>query len=129
MSSQSRVSVAMIGIVSSMIFTSGVKAGDAARGETAFGKCAACHSLEPDQNRMGPSLHGVLGREAGSGKGFRYSNAMKAADLVWSAETLDRYLAAPREFIPGNRMPFPGLKDARERADLIAYLEQAAQAR
>lgn len=103
--------------------------GDAERGKQVFRKCAMCHSLEPGKTKIGPPLHGVLGRKAGSVKGFRYSKAMKSADVVWTADTLDKYLSAPKTFVPGNRMPFPGLKKATERADLIAYLEQATRAR
>lgn len=101
--------------------------GDAVRGKRIFKKCAVCHSLKPGKIKIGPPLHGVFDREAGSVKRFRYSKAMKSADIVWSRETLDRYLAAPKKFVPGNRMPFPGLKDAGERAGLIAYLERAAR--
>jgi len=101
--------------------------GDAARGKQIFKKCAACHSLEAGKVRIGPPLHGVLGRQAGSVKGFAYSKAMKSAEVVWSGSTLDKYLTAPKTFIPGNRMPFPGLSNEKDRADLIAYLEQAAR--
>lgn len=97
--------------------------GDPDKGKTVFKTCAACHSLEAGKAKVGPSLHGLLGRKAGTVGGFRYSDAMKSADIVWNAETLDGYLAAPKEFIPGNRMPFPGLKDPADRADVIAYLQ------
>jgi cytochrome c len=102
--------------------------GDAKRGEQVFKKCAVCHSLEPGKVKIGPPLHGVFGRKAGSVQGFRYSKAMKSADIVWSADILDKYLAAPKTFVPGNRMPFPGLKKAADRPDLIVYLEQASGA-
>ncbi|MCI0431258.1 MAG: cytochrome c family protein [Rhodospirillales bacterium] len=102
-------------------------AGDAAKGKSAFQACAACHSLEPGKAKVGPSLHGILGRKAGSLAGFNYSPAMKQADVVWSEETLDRYLASPKEFIPGNRMPFPGIKDGGKRQDLLAYLKETTQ--
>jgi cytochrome c len=76
----------------------------------------------------GPSLAGIWGRRAGGLPSFtRYSAALKSADLVWSDETLDRWLADPAHYIPGNRMTFPGMKDARLRADLIAFLKQATQ--
>lgn len=97
--------------------------GDPAAGEQAFQKCVACHSLEAGKIKVGPPLHGVLGREAGTVDGFDYSDAMKSAEVVWDAETLNEYLAAPKSFIPGNRMPFPGVKDGDERADIIAYLQ------
>ena len=99
------------------------EAADATRGETLFKACAACHSLKPGQNKVGPSLHGVIGREAGSAEKFNYSPAMRKAEYVWTAETLDAYLADPKGYVPGNRMPFPGIRDAAKRADLIAYLQ------
>ena len=102
-------------------------AGDPAKGKSAFQACAACHSLEAGKSKVGPSLSGVFGRKAGSLAGFNYSPAMKQADVVWSEETLNRYIASPKEFIPGNRMPFPGIKDDAKRQDLIAYLMEAAR--
>lgn len=68
------------------------------------------------------AVGGVIGRKAGTGQGYRYSSAMKAADFTWTAETIDRYLAAPKKFVPGNKMPFPGLKQADDRANVIAYI-------
>lgn len=99
--------------------------GDAVKGKSAFQACTACHSLDPGKVKVGPPLQGVFGRKAGSVAGFRYSPAMQKSDVVWSEETLDRYLASPKEFIPGNRMPFPGIKDGAKRQDLIAYLKEA----
>ena len=101
-------------------------AGDPAEGARLFRACAACHSLDPGQHRTGPSLAGVFGRKAGTAEGFRrYSPALKDANVVWNEETLDPWIADPQAFIPGNRMAFRGLPDARERADLIAYLADA----
>jgi cytochrome c len=101
--------------------------GDPQAGAQLFGNCAACHSLTPGRHMTGPSLAGVWNRKAGTAEGFaRYSDALKAADVTWNAETLDRWLADPRGFIPGNRMTFPGIKDAKARADLIAYLQTAS---
>lgn len=96
---------------------------DTSAGEKLFKRCAACHSLEAGRNKTGPSLAGLFGRKPGTVESFKYSKAMRAADFVWSPETLDRYLAAPKAFVPGNRMPFPGLKKAEDRAALNAYLE------
>jgi cytochrome c len=104
-------------------------AGDPAEGAQVFRVCAACHSLRPGEHRTGPCLAGVFGRRAGTAEGFRrYSPALKAADVVWNEETLDPWIADPQAFIPGNRMAFRGLPDAKARADLIAYLAQAEQA-
>lgn len=93
---------------------------DAAAGKAAFARCSACHSVD-GSNGVGPSLQGVLGRKAGSFAGFRYSRAMKAA-TTWDAASLEAYIADPQKAIPGNAMPFSGVPDARERADVVAYL-------
>jgi cytochrome c len=94
---------------------------DAAAGKTAFAQCAACHSID-GSNGAGPSLQGVVGRKAGSFPGFRYSRAMKAVAYSWDASSLDAYIANPQTAVPGNVMPFSGVADAKQRADLIAYL-------
>lgn len=105
----------------------GVRAeGNAVDGQKVFRKCAACHSLEAGKIKIGPPLHGIFGRSAGSVDGFRYSRAMKESGIAWDSKTLDGYIAAPAKFIPGNRMPFPGIKDPGDRADLLAYLREAA---
>jgi len=94
---------------------------DAARGEKLFAACVVCH--DPGQtNKQGPGLGGIVGRKSAVAPGFRYSGAMKRARLVWTSAQLNAYLADPQALIPGNAMPFPGLPDARQRADLIAYL-------
>ncbi|MCJ0763595.1 c-type cytochrome [Variovorax terrae] len=95
---------------------------DAAAGKTAFAQCAACHSID-GSNGAGPSLQGIDGRKAGIFPGFRYSRAMKAAGYAWDEKTLDAYLADPQKAIPGNVMPFSGVSDAKQRADLVAYLK------
>jgi cytochrome c oxidase assembly protein Cox11 len=95
---------------------------DAASGEELFGqRCAACHAI--DGNKTGPALRGVVGRAAGSASGFAYSSALKSADLTWSADSLDRWLADPQKLIPGARMPVRVL-DASARRDIVAYLEK-----
>ena len=102
-------------------------AGDPEAGESVYRQCQACHTLEEGgAHRVGPNLHGVFGRTAGTAEGFdTYSPAMQEADLVWDAETLSKYLANPQEFMPGTRMPFAGIKDEDDLQDLIAYLKQA----
>jgi nitrite reductase (NO-forming) len=102
--------------------TASVTNGDAAPGRQVFKKCAVCHSLEPGKTLVGPSLAGVVGRKAGSEPDYDYSPAMKQSNLVWSPETLDSYLTDPQKMVPGNKMPFPGLKTASDRADVIALL-------
>jgi len=101
-------------------------AGDTESGARAFGACAACHSLEPARHMTGPSLAYLWGRKAGTAEGFaRYSPALKSADVVWSDKTLDAWLADPKALVPGNSMTFPGIKDAKARAGLIAFLKSA----
>ncbi|MFO0523494.1 MAG: c-type cytochrome [bacterium] len=105
--------------------------GDARRGEKLFVECKACHSLgaSQDANALGPSLAGIIGRTAGVSDDFRYSPAMRRSKLAWNRQTLDAFLADPQGVVPGNRMPYSGLADPKERADLIAYLIQAATAK
>ena len=95
--------------------------GDLIKGKSAFAMCAVCHSDIPGKNGIGPSLAGVVGRDAGTAPGFKYSAAMKAAGK-WTPEKLDAFIAAPKTAVPGTTMPFGGLKDAAKRADLVAYL-------
>jgi len=102
-------------------------AGDPIAGRLVFRKCQVCHSLEPGKNILGPSLAGVIGRKAGSEPSFNYSAAMKSANIAWTAATLDQYLADPAKVVPGNKMPFPGLKTDHDRADVIAYLASDGQ--
>ncbi len=101
--------------------------GNAARGETKFEECAACHKLERGMNEVGPSLYGVIGRKAGELAEFRYSPALKRSGITWSAQTLDAFIADPQQAVPANRMPYAGMPDAAGRADLIAYLLKATQ--
>lgn len=97
--------------------------GDPALGKTAFNKCVACHSIKEGENKIGPSLHGVVGRPSHSIAGFNYSDAMKAYNVTWDPATLDHYLADPRGVVIGTKMIFVGLKKDDERANVIAYLE------
>jgi cytochrome c2 len=83
--------------------------GDAKMGKTVFNKCRACHALKVGKKKVAPSLHGIVGRKAGSESYFKYSKAKKAAGIEWTAENLDKYLKAPKKFIPKNKMPFGGL--------------------
>ena len=94
---------------------------DAAAGAMAFLQCADCHS-PGSSDGIGPGLKGVVGRRAGSKAGFVYSDSMAKSSVVWDAAALDRFLAAPLTALPGTSMAYPGNADAKERADLIAYL-------
>ena len=91
-------------------------------GSRVFNQCKACHSLDAGVNRVGPSLAGVSGRAAGTGEGFRYSDAMKNSGITWDSDTLSEYLADPRGYIPGNRMAFRGVRDEGQRAAVIEYV-------
>ena len=93
------------------------------RGKAIYGRCLACHALERD--RVGPRHCGLLGRRAGSVPNFNYSPAMRRSDIVWTPETLDRFLADPLKTVPGTTMGYAGVKDAGERRDLIAWLAEA----
>ncbi len=99
-------------------------AADVDAGQAVFkAQCGFCHSVTQGKNMVGPSLFGLIGSKSGSVDGFRYSAANKSADITWSPETLDKYLIAPREVIPGTTMTYAGLKDDAKRANLIAWLE------
>ncbi len=98
---------------------------DPAKGQIVFLQCRACHSLEAaGPNKVGPNLHGVMGRKAGLAPGFAYSDPMTASGVVWSAETLDAFLLRPSAFMPGTRMVFVGLRKPEDRANVIAYMKQ-----
>ncbi len=100
-------------------------AGDAVKGKRVFMRCQACHTLVAGQHRMGPSIANLFGQEAGTAAGFpRYSNALKEADFLWTEAALDEWLASPKAFLPGNKMPFAGLRNPQDRKDLLAYLRE-----
>jgi len=101
--------------------------GAAQRGEQIYSRCAACHAIEG--NRTGPQHCGLFGRRAGTAPGFTgYSKAMRDSGMVWNARTLDRFLQDPMKAVPGTAMGYAGIKDAQERTDLIAWLQQATRA-
>jgi cytochrome c len=104
------------------------ESGDASRGQQDFRACAPCHSLEPDQNMTGPSLANLWGRKAGGLTSFdRYSDALKSSGIIWDDRALDGWLTYPQRMVPDNEMPFEGIKDARVRADLLAFLKDATK--
>ena len=97
--------------------------GDPKAGEALYPRCLACHALAYD--RVGPRHCGLIGRPAGSVAGFDYSDAMEKSKLTWTRENLERFLADPLGTVPGTTMTYAGVPDAKERADLIAYLANA----
>jgi cytochrome c2 len=98
-------------------------AGDATRGADIFKQnCSMCHSPEPGQNLVGPSLFSVVGRAAASIADFSYSSAMKTSGITWTADRLKAYLKAPRKYVPGIKMMFPGLPDEQDRENIVAFL-------
>jgi cytochrome c len=97
--------------------------GNAEAGKAAFRKCASCHQVGPSaRGGFGPKLTGVIGRKAGSTTDYKYSAAMKNANIIWTEQNLARFLQAPSDFIPGNNMRFWGIGNAQQVADLLAYL-------
>jgi cytochrome c len=117
----------LLAIAGSMAFTAASAAEDPVKGKAQFENCIACHSLNAGDNGVGPSLHGLFGRKSAS-EDFVYSPAMRRANVTWTPELLDRYLADPQGgAFRGNRMPFSGMPDAQARADLIAYLKDATK--
>jgi cytochrome c len=104
------------------------ESGDASRGRQNFRACAPCHSLDPDRNMTGPSLANLWGRKAGGLSSFeRYSDALRLSGIIWDDRALDGWLTDPQRMVPDNEMPFEGIKDARVRADLLAFLKEATR--
>ncbi len=88
----------------------------------AFMQCAACHSIEPGRNGVGPSLAAVSGRKAASLPGYTYSNALKNSGITWDAANLDKWLTSPQRTVPGTKMPFAGIPDPARRKEVVDYL-------
>lgn len=118
---QSAAAAAMM--MTGMLAGGAVAEGDPAAGERVFRQCQACHVVDAEQNRVGPHLVGIFGREAGAVDGFNYSPAMANSGIVWDEETIAAYLADPRGYISGNRMAFAGLRNPEQIADVIAYMK------
>lgn len=99
-------------------------AADLENGRRAFARCRSCHTITPNgPNMTGPNLYGVFGRQAGTQARYNYSKPVQQAGFAWDAERLDHWLQNPRTFLPGNKMTFPGLPDAADRRDVIAFLK------
>ena len=105
-------------------FATDALAADSAAGEKIFkAQCGICHAVVAGQNRIGPTLFGVVGRPAGSVPGFNYTTDHKKLGITWDAAALDKYLTNPRAMVPDTSMVYAGLKNDAERADLVAYPE------
>lgn len=122
-----RVFIPAISLAAIIIAAAPGLAADASRGEQLFVECASCHTLEKGVHNVGPSLAGLFQRKAGGFDDYRYSPAMKRSNITWTAEELDKFIADPQTIVPANRMPYAGMTNATDRADLIAYLQKAAQ--
>src|SRR6476646_1147439 len=118
-----KLALSAIGMVLAVSSIAAAPAANVANGKALFGRCAACHTADKGgANGLGPNLYGIVGRKAGSKKDFSYSAAMRNSGIVWSNQKLDGYIAHPADVVPGNRMAFAGLPEAKQRADLIAWL-------
>ncbi len=104
-----------------------IAAADVAKGETVAGKCVSCHDFtSANANKVGPGLYGIVGRVSGSHEGFAYSEPMKAHAKPWTFEELNHFIANPKAYIPGTKMPFAGLPKVEDRAALFAWLRNQA---
>ncbi len=97
------------------------------KGAKVFKKCKACHAVGPDaKNKVGPQLNGLIGRKLGASDGFAYSDALKAKaaeGLVWDEANLTAFLKKPRDFMPGTKMAFPGLRKEKDQKAILAYFK------
>lgn len=112
------LSIATVSITS---LAAAADAGDPVRGQQLFSRCSGCHSVQ-SENKSGPSLNGVVGREAASVEGYRYSTALSDSGITWTEDALDNYLAGPAKAVRGTRMTI-GVSREQDRADIIAYLK------
>jgi cytochrome c len=112
-----------------MASSAAAQSGDAARGEQLFKQqCMICHTIAADGgNKIGPNLHGVIGRKAGQAAGFSFSEAMAKSGIVWDDKTLTEYLESPAKRVPNGKMTFAGVKQKGQLDDMIAYLHKATQ--
>lgn len=100
---------------------------DIESGESAFRQCSACHQYENERNGAGPHLVGIVGRDIGAVDDWRYSDALLDAEGVWTPERLNAWLTNPDDYLPGNRMAYPGVRSEQERIDIIGFLAAQAQ--
>ncbi|WFC95129.1 iso-1-cytochrome c [Malassezia brasiliensis] len=107
----------------------GFEEGDAKKGANLFKtRCAQCHTIEEGgPHKVGPNLHGVVGRQSGKAAGYNYSEANIKKDVLWNEQNLWEYLENPKKYIPGTKMAFAGLKKAKDRDNLVTYMKEASQ--
>ena len=121
-----RIALALGGLVLAGACRAAPDAAALQRGEDVYARCAACHAIET--NRTGPQHCGLFGRKAGTAPGFEgYSKAMRASGIVWDEHTLNVFLQDPMKAVPGTAMGYAGVKDDKERAELIAWLREATR--
>ncbi len=127
-----RITAATVSVVLTMAVTGTItgalaQSGDATRGERLFNQqCKACHTVEKDgRNSIGPNLHGLFGRKAGTAQGFQFSEAMEKSGIVWDDKTVGEYLKDPKGRVPDGKMVYAGLKQQAQLDDVIAYLKKA----
>jgi len=118
-----KIAAVALAAVMALASTSAIASGDVKKGKKVFNKCKACHAIEAKEKRVGPTMFGIVGRDAGTLKGFKFSKAMKASGITWDDANLNEYLKKPRKFVPKTKMSFAGLKEDADRANVIAYLK------
>jgi cytochrome c len=117
--------ISVVSAVALLVWTFAPAASAQDAGEAIFKRyCAVCHTTQPGQNKIGPSLAGIVGRKAGSVPGYSYTEANKNSGITWDDQTLDTYLTDPKKMIPGTKMLFAGIKNAEDRKALIEYLKK-----